>query len=61
MDQLCINQEKTDEGTQERNQEVPKMGQYYGQAAVTLISIQSQLNDVKPLTIDIVEKIITSE
>lgn len=61
MDQLCINQENTDEGLKERNQEVPKMGQYYGNATVTLISIQSQINENKPLTIDIIEKIIQSE
>ncbi|MCE8163468.1 MAG: HET domain-containing protein [Candidatus Moeniiplasma glomeromycotorum] len=61
MDQLCINQADTPEGLAERNQEVPKMGQYYGNAAVTLISIQSEINENKPLTIDIVEKIIRSE
>jgi hypothetical protein len=61
MDQLCINQENTLEGLAERNQEVPKMGQYYGNAAVTLISIQSKINEKKPLTIDIIEKIIQSE
>jgi len=61
MDQLCINQADTKEGLEERNQEVPKMGQYYGNAAVTLISIQNEINEKKPLTIDIIEKIIQSE
>jgi len=61
MDQLCINQADTSEGLTERNQEVPKMGQYYGNTTVTLISIQSKINEKKPLTIDIIEKIIQSE
>jgi len=61
MDQLCIDQENPEE----KNQEVPKMRQYYSNAAVTLISIQTKLH--KEITnfsltpIDIIEKIIKSE
>jgi hypothetical protein len=37
MDQLCINQLDS----KEKNQEVPKMGQYYGNATATLIAINT--------------------
>lgn len=42
MDQLCIDQENLEE----KNQEVPKMGQYYGNAAVTLIPINYSIKDI---------------
>jgi hypothetical protein len=41
MDQLCINQFNN----QEVNQETPKMRQYYGNAKVTLITINTKVND----------------
>src|SRR4051794_17706234 len=40
MDQLCIDQFNS----QEVNQETPKMKQYYGNAEVTLVSINSQVS-----------------
>jgi len=61
IDQLCINQKDNEE----KAQEVRKMHHNYGNAEVTLISIQSKLgkkeNDALPEKIDIIEKIIKSE
>lgn len=59
MDQLCINQDNIEE----KNQEVPKMRQYYRNAAVTLISIQSKLyeKETNLPQLNIIEKIIKSE
>jgi hypothetical protein len=37
MDQLCIDQNNLEE----KNQEVPKMRQYYDNAEITLISINT--------------------
>jgi len=50
MDQICIDQFNNEEF----NQEVPKMRQYYGNAAVTLIPIQCKLR--KEDAVDIIVK-----
>jgi len=65
MDQLCINQEDTEEGRKDREREVVKMRQYYSNADVTLISIQKRLNeeetDYLPSSIEVIKQIINSE
>jgi len=48
MDQICIDQTSTEE----KNQEVPKMRQYYSNASVTLIPIQCNLE--KEDSIDVI-------
>jgi hypothetical protein len=47
MDQLCINQKEGEgqHGHREREQEVPKMGQYYSNAMITLISIHAKIGE----------------
>jgi len=45
MDQLCINQDNTKEGHQEKAQEIRKMHQYYSNATVTLVSINTNVNE----------------
>lgn len=62
MDQLCIDQTNPEE----KNQEVPKMGQYYGNATVTLIPINTSTKDEniknkKELAIETLKKIINSQ
>ena len=65
MDQLCINQEDTEEGRKDREREIVKMRQYYSNADVTLISIQKRLNeegtDYLPSSIEVIKQIINSE
>jgi hypothetical protein len=62
MDQLCINQNNSKEGRKEREQEVPKMRQYYGDADVTLIAIDGKVGDLKNVDpLSILEKIVNSE
>ena len=46
MDQLCIDQSNITE----KNQEIPKMGQYYSNATVTLIAIHKNLNITREST-----------
>jgi len=43
MDQLCVNQSNTKEGTEERSQEVPKMRQYYSNSVATLVAMDGNL------------------
>jgi len=59
MDQLCINQ--SDNG--EKATEVPKMGQYYSNAAVTLVGIQTKAktNEEEIDLLDILKLITCSE
>jgi hypothetical protein len=62
VDQLCINQDKSEEGREERGQEVPKMRQYYGNADVTLIAIDEKIGDLNGIDlIDVLGKIVNSE
>jgi hypothetical protein len=62
MDQLCINQNNVEE----KNQEVPKMRQYYGNAELTLIDIGSFIGEEinrenkYELTKHIIKQIVTS-
>jgi len=59
MDQLCINQSDNEE----KEQEVPKMRQYYSNAAVTLIGIQAKAktDDEELDLLDILKRITCSE
>ncbi|CAG8608389.1 5800_t:CDS:2 [Ambispora gerdemannii] len=45
MDQLCINQANTKESIEEKNQEIPKMRQYYGNASAALIAIDDNVKE----------------
>jgi hypothetical protein len=57
MDQLCINQSST----KEKNQEVPKMRQYYNNAEATLIAIHLEIgNEIsKENELELAKHIIT--
>jgi len=60
MDQLCVNQDETNE----RNHEVKQMSKYYGNSAITLIAIHKNLSERKIDKLNpvlAVEKIINSE
>jgi len=58
MDQLCINQEKN----REKDKEVPKMKQYYSNATVTLISINTSYGNEKNIDLEeVLKKIVNSE
>ena len=61
MDQLCIDQGNV----AEKNQEVPKMRQYYNNAMVTLISINKDIrkkdSNILPPSLDILEAVVNSQ
>jgi len=60
MDQLCVDQEKTEE----RNHEVKQMSKYYGNSAITLVAIHKNISEKKIEKLDpmlAIEKIINSE
>jgi len=63
MDQLCIDQTNTEE----KNQEVPKMRQYYSNSSATLVVINTKVNDVmdeegeKKLATNSLKKIVSSQ
>jgi hypothetical protein len=61
MDQLCINQaEKTEAEIKEMEQEVPKMGQYYSNAEVTLITMNDKVGEGSDVT-EVLAKVVNSE
>jgi len=61
MDQLCINQaESSEETIKEMNQEVSKMRQYYSNAEITLIAMDSKIDDTSDV-MEVLAKVVNSE
>jgi hypothetical protein len=56
MDQICINQNSSED----KNQEVPKMRQYYGNTSANLIAIDAELGEVnKENEVELIKHILT--
>lgn len=56
VDQLCMNQENQ----HEKSLEVPKMGKYYDNSTLTLISLESKIGDTSEV-LTVLKKVINSE
>jgi hypothetical protein len=62
VDQLCINQDKSEESKKDKEKEIPKMRKYYSNATITLISIDDKVGDLSNVDlIDILGKTVNSE